>query len=66
MPFINVKMTPGASAEKKAELIKKITQLMVDVLGKNPETTHVVLEEISTESWGIAGETVASRRARGL
>lgn len=66
MPFINIKLTAGASAEKKAELIQKVTQLMVDVLGKNPQTTHVVIEDIPTDSWGIAGETVASRRKRGL
>jgi 4-oxalocrotonate tautomerase len=66
MPFINIKMTPGATPEKKAELIAKMTQLMVDVLGKNPATTHVVLEEIPADDWGIAGETVTSRRKRGL
>ena len=65
MPFINIKMTPGASAEKKAELIKKVTQLMVDLLGKNPDTTHVVIEEVATDNWGVAGETVTSRRKRG-
>jgi len=66
MPFINIKLTAGASAEKKAELIQKVTQLMVDVLGKNPQTTHVVIEDIPADSWGIAGETVTSRRKRGL
>jgi 4-oxalocrotonate tautomerase len=65
MPFINVKMTPGPTAEQKAELIKRITQLVVDVLGKNPATTHVVIEEVSADNWGIAGETVASRKKRG-
>ena len=65
MPFINIKMTPGATPEKKAELIAAITKLMVDMLGKNPATTHVVIEEISADNWGIAGETVASRKKRG-
>ena len=65
MPFINIKMTPGATTEKKAELIKAVTKLMVDLLGKNPETTHVVIEEVSTDNWGVAGETVTSRRKRG-
>jgi 4-oxalocrotonate tautomerase len=66
MPFINIKMTPVDSKEKKAELIQKITQLMADVLGKNPATTHVVIEEVSPDHWGIGGETVTSRRKRGL
>jgi len=65
MPFINIKMTPGATAEKKAELIKAVTKLMVDLLGKNPDTTHVVIEEVAAENWGVAGETVAARKRRG-
>jgi 4-oxalocrotonate tautomerase len=65
MPFINIKMTPGASAEKKAELIAAVTRLMVDLLGKDPQTTHVVIEEVSPDNWGVAGETVAARRKRG-
>jgi len=65
MPFINIKMTPGPTAEQKAELISKITDLVVSVLGKNPATTHVVIEEVSADNWGIAGETVAARKKRG-
>ena len=65
MPFINIKMTPGATPEQKAKLISSITQLMADQLGKNPQTTHVVIEEVSTDNWGIAGETVTARRKRG-
>ena len=51
--------------EKKAEVIRKMTQVMVDVLGKNPATTMVLIEEVETDNWGIAGETVTSRRASG-
>ena len=65
MPFINVKMTPGPTAEQKAEFIKAVTQLAADILGKNPATTHVVIEEVAADSWGIAGETVAARKKRG-
>jgi 4-oxalocrotonate tautomerase len=65
MPFINIKMTPGTAPEKKAELIKAVTKLMVDMLGKNPDTTHVVIEEVPTDNWGVAGETITSRRKRG-
>ena len=64
MPFINIKMTPGASAEQKAELIKGVTKLMVDLLDKVPEKTHVVIEEIPTDNWGVAGETVTAFRKR--
>ena len=65
MPFINVKMTPGPTAEQKADFIKRVTALAAEVLGKNPATTHVVIEEIAPDSWGIAGETVTARKKRG-
>lgn len=66
MPFVNIKITrEGATAEQKAELIEKTTQLLVDVLGKNPATTVVVIEEVETDNWGIGGESVTARRSSG-
>ena len=65
MPLVNIKITPdGATPEKKAELIKGATQLMVDVLGKNPATTVVIIEEVDTDNWGIGGESVTARRKK--
>jgi 4-oxalocrotonate tautomerase len=66
MPYVNIKITrEGATAEQKARLIKGATQLLVDVLGKNPATTVVVIDEIDTDNWGVAGETVTVRRKAG-
>ncbi len=65
MPFVNIKITKdGVTAEKKAELIKGATDLLVSVLGKNPKTTVVVIEEIDTDNWGIGGETVTTLRKK--
>ena len=65
MPYINIKITrEGATAEQKAKLIKGATQLLVDVLGKNPATTVVVIDEVDTDNWGIGGESVSARRKR--
>lgn len=66
MPYVNIKITrEGATAEQKAQLIRGVTGLLVDVLGKNPQTTIVVVEEVDTDNWGIGGETVTERRKRG-
>ena len=66
MPFVNIKITKeGATAEQKQELIKGTTQLLVDVLGKNPKTTVVVIEEVDTDNWGIGGESVTTLRKKG-
>lgn len=65
MPFVNIKITrDGATAEQKATLIHEVTRLLADVLGKNPATTVVVIEEVETDNWGIGGESVTARRER--
>ncbi|MDR2837822.1 MAG: 4-oxalocrotonate tautomerase family protein [Azonexus sp.] len=65
MPYVNIKITrEGATPEQKARLIAGATQLLVDVLGKNPNTTVVVIDEVETNNWGIGGESVTVRRAR--
>ncbi|HEY6895758.1 MAG TPA: 4-oxalocrotonate tautomerase family protein [Rhodocyclaceae bacterium] len=66
MPYVNIHITrEGATPEQKAKLIEGATQLLVDVLGKNPKTTFVIIEEHDTDNWGIAGESVTVRRKRG-
>ena len=66
MPYVNIKITrEGASAEQKAALIAGATKLLVDILGKNPATTVVVIDEVETDNWGVAGETITLRRRRG-
>ncbi len=63
MPFVNIKITrEGASAEQKAQLIRGVTDLLANILGKNPQTTVVVIEEVETDNWGIGGESVTVRR----
>lgn len=66
MPFVNIKITEaGATAHPKARLIQGVTKLLQDILGKNPQTTVVVIDEVATDNWGIGGETVTVRRKRG-
>lgn len=65
MPYVNIKITKeGATPEQKAQLIRGATQLLVDVLGKNPKTTVVVIDEVDTDNWGIGRETVTLLRKR--
>jgi 4-oxalocrotonate tautomerase len=63
MPYVNIKITKeGATAAQKATLIREVTRLLVEVLGKNPQTTVVVIDEVETDNWGIGGETITVRR----
>ena len=68
MPNVNIRVTREngtPTAEQKAELIKGATELLVRVLGKNPTTTVVVIDEVDTDNWGVGGETVTRRRRQG-
>ena len=66
MPYVNIKITrEGATAEQKARLISGVTQLLVDVLNKNPNTTVVVIDEVETDNWGVGGESITVRRKAG-
>jgi 4-oxalocrotonate tautomerase len=56
MPYVNVQVTKeGLTREKKAELVRRFTDALVEVLGKKPEHTHVVINEVEDENWGYAG-----------
>lgn len=66
MPYVNIRITnEGATPEQKAQLIREVTGLLARVLGKNPQTTVVVIDEVETDNWGIGGETVTVRRRHG-
>lgn len=63
MPYVNIQITrEGATPEQKAELIKGVTDLLVRVLNKNPATTFVIIDEVDTDNWGVAGQTVTALR----
>lgn len=63
MPYVNIKVTRGGvTAAQKQELIRGVTQLLVDVLAKDPKTTFVVIDEVDTDNWGIGGKSVTEIR----
>jgi 4-oxalocrotonate tautomerase len=55
MPYVNIQLIKGATREQKAQLVKDVTDSLVRVLGKKPEHTHIVIQEINEEDWGFAG-----------
>ena len=65
MPYVNIKVTDeGVSSEQKKLLIQGTTKLLVEVLNKKPETTFVVIDEVSTDNWGIGFEQVTDLRRK--
>jgi 4-oxalocrotonate tautomerase len=63
MPHISIQITKdGVSLDQKQRLIRGVTDVMVNVLNKDPEHTVVVITEVDTDNWGVAGVTTTERR----
>ena len=63
MPYVHMQVTrEGVTLEQKEALIKGVTDLLVSVLNKKPAQTFVVIEEVDTDNWGVAGMTVTKFR----
>ncbi|MDA3903028.1 MAG: 4-oxalocrotonate tautomerase family protein [Desulfuromusa sp.] len=65
MPYVELNLTKGATKVQKAQLVEGITDLLVNILDKNPSSTQVVIKEIEPDSWGISGRSVKALRKEG-
>jgi 4-oxalocrotonate tautomerase len=67
MPYVKIEVTrEGVTREQKKALIKGVTDLITDVLNKDPQLTHVVIQEVAPDDWGFAGEQVSALREKGI
>jgi 4-oxalocrotonate tautomerase len=72
MPIVTIQVTregtaPGAertTAEQKAALFKGVSDLLLEVLGKHPDDTFIVFQEVELEDWGRGGLSTQAFRAR--
>ncbi|ANK75554.1 4-oxalocrotonate tautomerase family protein [Ensifer sp. ENS07] len=72
MPIVTVQVTregttperQTVTAEEKAEIIKGVSQVLLDVLNKPLESTYVVIEEVDLDNWGWGGLPTAQYRAQ--
>jgi 4-oxalocrotonate tautomerase len=55
VPYVNIQITKGATRDQKAQLVAEVTDSLVRILGKKPEHTHIVIQEIAEEDWGFSG-----------
>ena len=63
MPFVNIRITKeNVTSKQKAQLIEGVTEVLQKVLNKNRATTFVIIDEVETDNWGIAGKQVSEMR----
>ncbi len=68
MPLINVKVIEGVfSAGQKQDMVRRLTDTMVDIEGENMRpVTWVVVEEVKSGDWGIGGAPLSTADVRAL
>ncbi|HEV3382530.1 MAG TPA: 4-oxalocrotonate tautomerase family protein [Trebonia sp.] len=65
MPIVNVKVIEEVTPEQKLRLIRGITELLHQVLVKDPERIYVVIDEVPLANWAAGGYSVEEMRAQG-
>jgi 4-oxalocrotonate tautomerase len=67
MPYVKIEVTrEGVTREQKQQLIKGVTDVITNVLNKDPHLTHIVIQEIALDDWGYAGDQVSVLREQGI
>ena len=56
MPVVHINFLEGRTTDQKRQLIKGITDAMVEALKVRPETVYIYIHEASKENFGKAGK----------
>lgn len=65
MPIIHVQLIEGRSADKKAKLIRRITDVVQEALDAPRGSIRVLLHEVPPSHWAVGGEVIAEENAPG-
>jgi 4-oxalocrotonate tautomerase len=68
MPLITVKLIEGVfDAPQKQEIVKKLTEAMVEIEGENMRpVTWCVVEEVGSGDWGTGGNPLTTADVKTL
>jgi len=59
VPYVKVEIAKGiATVDQKRAVIRRMTEVLVEELRRNPEYVFVVIDEIETDNWGRKGVTL--------
>lgn len=64
MPIVQIALIEGRSDEQKETLIKEVTDACVTALDCKPETVRILLSDVATQDFGVAGVSVKKKRAQ--
>ncbi len=62
MPIVQIDMIAGRTLEKKEQLIKKVTDAIVESLEVPADRVHIILHDIPKENIGDAGVQLSKKK----
>jgi len=68
MPLVTVKLIENViSPHQKQEMIRKLTDTMVEIEGENlREATIVIIEEVKSGDWGFGGRPYTTQLVKDI
>ena len=58
MPTLNLKVAPLQNPERYLQLARALTAITAEILGKRPEVTAVIIDDLPAAQWFVAGRDV--------
>lgn len=62
MPFVNIRMIAGHSAQRKDEIARRITEAISEVTELPKTAIWVVFEDVARADWYVAGDSMIKPR----
>ncbi|MDQ6693445.1 MAG: 4-oxalocrotonate tautomerase family protein [Chloroflexota bacterium] len=61
MPIVRIDLLEGRSLERKADLVRRVTEAVAISLEVPPAQVRVLLYEVPPEHWAVGGVLIAER-----
>lgn len=61
MPIIRVEMWQGRTLEQKRELVEVLTRETARIVGTDPDSIYIVIEDVKKENWGAGGRLCSDK-----
>jgi len=60
MPYVNIKLVKNqVSSEQKDQVIEGLTDLIVNIMGRDRFSTVITINELNENQWAIGGKTLS-------
>jgi len=59
MPVVQVNLKSGRTKDQKREIVRRMTNVLVEVCDAVEERVHVIINEVEEDNWGRGGKLLS-------